>query len=161
MKVASLYYLMDHWQYSKLRVLTTLKIFLGISVEKRKKNGASLHERRISGGYSWKSQGTYRHQPFSTQRNCPGGEHLSSSQPKNTMEFPASQKKGDLKRTSPLVKCPLSPFVKRPPIWGAIVIFVSVTWYYWENFIFICEFSIFVAQFGYSVELLRVKEDVD
>ena len=40
-----------------LRVLANIRKFLGISMWKRKKNGASLPQRRISTGYSWKSQG--------------------------------------------------------------------------------------------------------
>ena len=34
------------------RVLVNVRISLGISMKKRKKNGASLPERRISNGYS-------------------------------------------------------------------------------------------------------------
>ena len=39
------------------RGLANVRMFLGISVEKRKKNVASLLERRISTGYSRESQG--------------------------------------------------------------------------------------------------------
>ena len=42
---------------STIRVFTNVRIFLGIPMEKRKKNGTRLLERRISTGYSWKSQG--------------------------------------------------------------------------------------------------------
>ena len=45
------------------RVLANVWMFPGISMEKRQKNGASLPERRISTGYSWKS----RWYPLSTQ----------------------------------------------------------------------------------------------
>ena len=44
-----------HWRMM-LRVLANVRIFLRISMEKRKENGASLPKRRISTGYSWKSQ---------------------------------------------------------------------------------------------------------
>ena len=40
-----------------LRVLVNVRIFLGIFVEKRKKNSASLLEKSISTGYSRESQG--------------------------------------------------------------------------------------------------------
>ena len=43
--------------YVHLRVITNIRIFLGISMEKRKKNGASLPKRRKSTGCSWKYQG--------------------------------------------------------------------------------------------------------
>ena len=57
---------------------------------------------------------TSRHKPFSTQQSCPGGEHLSSSQPKSMTEFPASQKKG-IKRTPPLCsKAPPIPLCEHP-----------------------------------------------
>ena len=50
----------------QLRVLANVRIFLGISAEKKKKNGASLPERMISTGYSWKSQGDPSLNPAST-----------------------------------------------------------------------------------------------
>ena len=108
----------------------------------------------------WKPSRTATTTPFQRRRN-----YLNSSFklreiwlkcfPMSMTEFLASQKKG-IKRTLPLCsEAPPITLCEVPPIW---VIFVSIARYCWENLIFICEFRIFVPQFGYSVELLHVWE---
>ena len=71
--------------------------------------------------------------------------------------FPASQNKGDLKRTFKELRS--TPYW---PSWSApyLSFLVSAARYCQENFIFISEFSIFVPQFSYPVELLHVWEGI-